>query len=297
MNHHFGELGDVWKHLPLAEILRLNPPRHYWETHAGSAGYPLTPSPSRRHGALRFLACAPDEPALQGCAYLQALRARPDVYPGSPTLAIRALGQKARYLFCDIDPQSVASLRSVSADLDARVIEGDGVSTILREAQRVRVDPAAVLVHIDPFDPHERRAPNGQSPIELAGWLAGAGYRVCYWYGYDAVEARGWARDAIAQRAPDAALWCGDALIPAPFIYPDRSGAWGCGVVLANATRAEMDACARLGHALERISAGDVLDGNDPDRLTFQVMRGDSAKPPCGRGHGEKSRGKVTTQV
>jgi len=35
MNNHFAELGDVWKHLPLAEILRINPPRQYWETHAG----------------------------------------------------------------------------------------------------------------------------------------------------------------------------------------------------------------------------------------------------------------------
>jgi hypothetical protein len=37
MNNHFAELGDVWKHLPLAEILRINPPRQYCETHAGSA--------------------------------------------------------------------------------------------------------------------------------------------------------------------------------------------------------------------------------------------------------------------
>ena len=34
MNNHFAELGDVWKHLPLAEILRVDPPRAYWETHA-----------------------------------------------------------------------------------------------------------------------------------------------------------------------------------------------------------------------------------------------------------------------
>ena len=56
-NRHFGELGDVWKYLPLAEVLRLNPPLHYWETHAGSAAYTLTESPTRRHGALRFLLC------------------------------------------------------------------------------------------------------------------------------------------------------------------------------------------------------------------------------------------------
>src|SRR5436309_1658093 len=52
MNNHFAELGDVWKHLPLAEILRITPPRDYWETHAGSASYALTESPSSlQHGS------------------------------------------------------------------------------------------------------------------------------------------------------------------------------------------------------------------------------------------------------
>ena len=92
MNHHFGELGDVWKHLPLTEMLRVNPPLHYWETHAGSAYYPLSASPTRLHGALRFLARAPGEPHLQACAYLQVLQNMPELYPGSPSLATRALG-------------------------------------------------------------------------------------------------------------------------------------------------------------------------------------------------------------
>jgi len=66
-NRHFAELGDVWKHLPLAEVLRLNPPQSYWETHAGSLCYPLTASPTRVHGALRFLKRAPLDPDLIGC--------------------------------------------------------------------------------------------------------------------------------------------------------------------------------------------------------------------------------------
>ena len=74
-NRHFAELGDVWKHLPLAEVLRLNPPQHYWETHAGSLCYPLTASPTRVHGALRFLKRAALDPDLIGCAYLAALQA------------------------------------------------------------------------------------------------------------------------------------------------------------------------------------------------------------------------------
>jgi hypothetical protein len=86
------------------------------------------------------------------------------------------------------------------------------------------------------------------------------------------IEQRGWARDEIGKFAPDVELWRGDALIPAPFIFPDRSGAWGCGVVLANAPSAEIAVCERLGHALERMSASDFLDGNDPTRLRFQIM-------------------------
>jgi hypothetical protein len=61
--------------------------------------------------------------------------------------------------------------------------------------------------------------------------------------------------------------------MPASFVYPEKSGAWGCGVVLANATSVEMGVCERLGHALERIGASDTLDGNDPARLRFHVMQ------------------------
>ena len=272
MNHHFGELGDVWKHLPLAEMLRVNPPLHYWETHAGSAYYPLTASPARLHGALRFLAVAPHEPELQNCAYLQALRAMPDFYPGSPSLATRALGQEGKYIFCDIDPESAAGLRTAIAGLEARVIEADGISAIAREVQVSSVDPADVLALIDPFEPNERWAPDSRTPLELAGWLAGAGCRVLFWYCYDSVERRGWARDEIGNLAPDVELWCGDALMPASFTWPGRSGPWGCGIVLANATSAEVSACERLGQALQRIGEDDLVEGNEPERLEFRVM-------------------------
>jgi hypothetical protein len=272
MNNHFAELGDVWKHLPLAEILRITPPRHYWETHAGSASYALTESPSRLHGALRFLSCAPHDPDLRGCAYLQALRSSLGLYPGSPVLALQALGKTATYLFCDVDPESAATLRAASAGFAARVIEADGVLAIYRAAQRARVDPGDVLVHIDPFDPDERVTGQSRTPVELAAWLARAGYRLFYWYGYDCVEQRGWAHDEISRRVPGVNIWCGDVLMPACLVYPGKTGAWGCGVVLANMTSSETQVCERLGRALERISETDVVESNDPRRLTFRVI-------------------------
>ncbi|HEY2955623.1 MAG TPA: 23S rRNA (adenine(2030)-N(6))-methyltransferase RlmJ [Candidatus Eisenbacteria bacterium] len=272
MNRHFGELGDVWKHLPLAEVLRVRPPRHYWETHAGSVSYPLSASEARLHGSLRFLAEAPSDPDLADCAYLAALRSSPGAYPGSAALALRQLETRASYLLCDLDPQSANTLRQAFRGLDAGVVEGDGVSAVAQRMLAGAVDPAGVLVHIDPFEPHERAAPGAPTPVEIAGRLAISGYRLFYWYGYDELGRRGWARGEISDRAPGVELWCGDALMPASHVYPGLAGAWGCGVVLANFTSAESAACERLGRALERISAGDVVDHNEPSRLTFSVL-------------------------
>jgi hypothetical protein len=147
-----------------------------------------------------------------------------------------------------------------------------GVSTIQREASVSSTPPAQVLVHIDPYDPFERRTPDALTPIELAGDLAARGYRLLYWYGYQSIDDRGWAKDAISQRAPRAAVWCGDMLVPSPFVYPERSGVWGCGIVLANMTSLEAETCHRLGAALERIGDGDRLMANEPPTVRFQVM-------------------------
>jgi hypothetical protein len=152
-------------------------------------------------------------------------------------------------------------------------VEADGVSTIRNEADGTRLNPSEVLVHIDPYDPHERLTSDSMTPVELAADLAGRGYRVFYWYGYDSLDERGWAREEISRLAPCVDLWCGDMVIPSPFVFPERSGVWGCGVVLANMTSAETEACVSLGTALERISINDVLTNNEPSRLTFDVLQ------------------------
>jgi hypothetical protein len=271
-NVHFAALGDAWKHLLLAEILRLRPPAHYWETHAGSPTYALTASETRDHGALRFLSVAPSNPVLAACSYLEALRSTPGIYPGSPALAMRGLGKRASYLFCDRDSETARDLRNAGADHRVRVVEADGGATILREANDQSVNPSDVLVHIDPFEPHERLTSGSMTPVELAAELAERGYRVFYWYGYESLDERGWAHGEISHLAPNVDLWCGDMLIPAPFVFPERNGVWGCGVVLANATSAEAEAGVRLGTALERISVDDVAVNNDPPRVTFAVI-------------------------
>lgn len=76
-NVHYAEIGDAWKHLLLAEVLGIEGPRRYLESHSGSSGYPLTHSAERSYGVLRFVSEAVRSPVLDGCAYRRLLKPAP----------------------------------------------------------------------------------------------------------------------------------------------------------------------------------------------------------------------------
>src|SRR5437660_3939685 len=121
-NRHFAKLADVWKHLPLAEILSIERRRNYWETHAGNASYTMVDDAERRYGALRFAQVAIGFPALARSRYLGHLQSmnppgRLTSYPGSPLIGMRELGTTASYLFCDTDDASVADLKAAASRL------------------------------------------------------------------------------------------------------------------------------------------------------------------------------------
>ena len=54
----FANLGDVWKHLLLTEVISWLRPGHYVETHAGSVTYRLVDDVERRLGAGMFLSAS-----------------------------------------------------------------------------------------------------------------------------------------------------------------------------------------------------------------------------------------------
>jgi 23S rRNA (adenine2030-N6)-methyltransferase len=80
-NVHYARIGDVWKHLPLAKVLAIERPARYWESHAGSASYPLTHFPEREYGVFLFLERAARTSVLEGSAiaarHRRPIRARP----------------------------------------------------------------------------------------------------------------------------------------------------------------------------------------------------------------------------
>jgi 23S rRNA (adenine2030-N6)-methyltransferase len=155
-NPHFANLGDVWKHLLLTEVISSLRPGHYVETHAGSAIYRLAGDAERGLGAEMFLSASSAVEPVRSSPYrrhiLEFARGAEPSYPGSPLLAMMLPGRTCRYVFCDTDAASVADLRAAPERFglrdEVRVIHGDGIAetTALLQAHAIG---AASLVHVD----------------------------------------------------------------------------------------------------------------------------------------------------
>lgn len=295
-NRHFGKLGEVWKHLPLCEVLAQEQPSLYAETHAGSAVYPPVDDPERRYGVHGFRSVADRDALLWDSRYRvhldRVLRAgdrtvdaasRGDgaLVPGSPALAMLELGASSRYVLCDMDPASTEDLRAWASrhGLTERVtvITGDGMAGVAAHLLDTAA-AASTVVHVDPYDPEAREA-GSQSALELTARLIDAGAGVMYWYGFDVPAQRGWALHTL-HAATGAALWCGDMLVTAADGGVRDDGdlgrattpGTGCGIVLANVRPRAIDRCAALGGALARAYDGVPLPDGRPGALDVRVM-------------------------
>ena len=195
-NPHFGEIGDVWKHLVLGDLLDRSRPARYWETHAGSGTYTLDRSWEREYGVFTLLREASRAPAIEASRYLWLLRTLPPGddgeprYPGSARLAMEVLGDSATYVLCDLDtaqrrgPDTVGArarshrLRSRRTRRRAR----DDLGELAGDARGGRRTPRSSL--IDPFDPTQRSA-DGMDALDLFAALAAAGFRTMLWLADD----------------------------------------------------------------------------------------------------------------
>jgi 23S rRNA (adenine2030-N6)-methyltransferase len=295
-NRHFAEIGDVWKHLVLCETLELEGPRQFWESHAGSAWYELTPSPARDYGALHLMDRAKADPVLDSSAFMRRLRSlrarRWNVYPGSPLFAMAALGDgEATFLLCDTDAKSLATISDCARErcLDAnttRVMHGDGITALAQAARSIDAQAATdVLAHIDPYD-HFESGERGLNSVDLFRQLAVRGMKVLLWYGYDSGETRRTVRHGIAQAlrslAVDCAkqvLWHGEIVL-ASIDDPDLDldpGVMGCAVLGVHLSPQTVSALDRLGEAFEGAYRGVVLPGGKSGDLVYTSGTGDAS--------------------
>jgi 23S rRNA A2030 N6-methylase RlmJ len=282
-NRHYAKLADVWKHLPLTEILATTRPRRYWESHAGSAAYTVSADAERRYGAVSFVGLARTVPELASSHYLRHLRElNPDgaigTYPGSSLLAMLELRGDCSYVLCEKDAGSCTDLADWSSRLgiDALVVPSDGNSALY--AQLADCDDTRGLVaHIDPYDPWQA-GPGGVCALDLAAAVADAGGGLVYWYGYSEPAERAWAFDELARRVDATSLWCGDILVESRTgsrvrddgdLGEATTPGTGFGIVTANVAPEVVAACRSLGVALSAAYSETPLPDGTPGRLDF----------------------------
>jgi len=295
-NVQYAKIGDVWKHLPLAEVLEIEAPRRYLESHAGSASYPLTPSAERSYGVLHFVSGAGRSPVLDDSAYRRLLLRYgeggvPMVYPGSPLVAMTLLGSGEGYargeefVFCDLDGGSLSTISESARELGLpedhlRLVEGDGIAALGRELGNLsREEASAAFLHADPYQPLEA-GEDGATSLDLVGRAAALGTKCMLWYGFDSRRNRGEmlgtltsCADAMREDAPDhRRLWVGEVSLRAEDLSEVGfdPGVLGCGVVLCNVGEETLRVCARMGDELASIYEGTRLPNGADGSLVFE---------------------------
>jgi len=256
-NPHFANLGDVWKHLLLTEVIIRLQPGHYVETHAGSAIYHLADDAERGLGVKTFLSASAEIEPLRSSPYrrhiLDFARSAEPSYPGSPLLAMTLLGRSCRYVFYDTDPASVADLQAAGEHLglrdEAEAICGDGLAGT-KELLQAHAIGAASLVHVDPFDVCAA-SPGTVSALELVTDLAAAGIPTFTWYGLTAPSAAHELFRTVTIAAPAARAWSAELRVGGRRANAAGIGS-GCGVLFTAADLAQAAPLRRAADAYVR---------------------------------------------
>lgn len=252
-NHHFANVGDVLKHLVLAEVLISEPPGSYFETHAGSLDYPLVDRDPGPGGVWDFLVAAEANEELGVSAYVKILattagtEADPGRYPGSVGIALQILGPKARFVACDRDAATCRSLKTglrAAGASDATVLQRDGLAAL---AASNTVDR---LVLIDPFKIDERSPEAGMTSWQAFADVVACGGAGLLWYAVRYRDQRLVWPEKVIERG-GTAVWRGELR------WSDSAvGMGGCGLLATGLGSRTMDRVEALFSALATGLAG-----------------------------------------
>lgn len=268
---HFGNIGDVWKHLPLCEILAIEQPKVYVETNAAYAQYTLQGTPRQQYGVGHLYAYADDADAVAGSHYVQHLKAanhsaaEPHIYLGSCALAMHMLRDTARrFIICDIEAEALESnaayAKALGLDATVETVLGDSIAGTLGLLPELSDD---TFLHIDPyhiFEPNDA----GQTYFDVFLAATRRGLRCMLWYGYFTGDEQAALIGRIrADLVADARVsldqihgvdvWL-DSLAPDRIVA--NPGVVGCGVLTGNLSRDSRDAVDALAAGLVHVYAG-----------------------------------------
>lgn len=193
---HAGNVGDVWKHCILGEVLRrvalLGGRVAYVESHAGEGGYALGPTGEWTEGIGRLWAAPVGEDAAGGddavtryltlCRSLGTGTTRPERYPGSPAVARAVLGPMAPLALWERDAATCERLGVfLGSDGASQVTCGDGLAALPDAVRDAEARADAVVALVDP--PFSQKADWTAIPeVVIAAAAAAPTATILLWY-------------------------------------------------------------------------------------------------------------------
>jgi 23S rRNA (adenine2030-N6)-methyltransferase len=193
--NHAGEIGDIWKHLPICDILAFEKPRRYVETNSAFAFYVLPSKPQLDFGIHQLMNHIEESPVLTESVFyktLQSLGEKPlERYLGSPGLAMTILKDiDCQFIFCDLEPEPLAEIHRFAETLsignDVKTYQGDSIDFGFRLVPELTEDD---FVFLDPYAPFDQNNA-GNSFFDLFIAMVRANIPCALWYGYDSLYSK-----------------------------------------------------------------------------------------------------------
>jgi 23S rRNA (adenine2030-N6)-methyltransferase len=193
--NHAGEIGDIWKHLPICDILAIEKPRRYVETNSAFPFYILPRKPQLDYGIHRLINRIEEAPVLTESVFyktLQSLNEKPlKRYLGSPGLSMTILKDIAcQFIFCDLEPEPLVEIHRFAETLgignDVKTYQGDSIDFGFRLVPELTEDD---FVFLDPYAPFDQNKA-GNSFFDLFIAMVRANIPCALWYGYDSLHSK-----------------------------------------------------------------------------------------------------------
>ena len=211
--NHAGEIGDVWKHLPLCDILFIENPIRYHETNSAYSGYTIAKNPNTEYGIFKLLS-KPDG-IVYDSKYINVLYKNgidKMHYTGSPGLAMEILSNRANYFFHDIE---IDALKDVEEYANTKGLQnnvqtfcGDSIKRFLSDDYKLKEDD---FVFLDPYSPFDKNE-DGKNFFDVFEKVIIHKSKALLWYGYDTLQNKREISEHLSQLAKNhnVSIWSFD---------------------------------------------------------------------------------------
>lgn len=242
---HYGKIGDIWKHLPLCQVISIEKPNVYIETNSAYCEYSLSQSAEQKYGIYNFIEKAVDFQLLKDSEYYKLINphVNKDKYLGSPALALSLIKNLAeKFIFFDTNIEALENIKTFASQNNLSdkvgVFNQDSVVGLFDLLPNL---PDSTLIHIDPYY-IDKESSNGKTFLDLFIKASEQGLKCFLWYGFNTLNYKNQLNDYIKTKTVQSNIsstYCCELIVEV--IQKDalvcNPGILGCGILTSNLSK------------------------------------------------------------